>query len=293
MDRNQIIVKTVIIARHHVILPPCINKTSGLLRFYAYFIRYSGLFLLLLGSLSGAAQDIVVHGTVFNMYKTRPLEAVSVIAHSGRGTTTDANGNYFLKVPIGDSISFSYLGRATQMFPVREMNPTTGFDIALHVNATELAEVRVAPRNYHMDSLQNRKDYEKIFNYKKPGIALTSPEQGLGVGLDLDAIINMFRYKQKRRTLAFQERLIEDEEDAFVAHRFSRYIVKQITRLDGDNLDSFMVAYKPSYNFAKTASDYDFFDYIKLAYQEYKIHPHGVPEHRTEDRVPFRRREDE
>ena len=50
------------------------------------------------------------------------------------------------------------------------MNATTGFDIALHVNPTELAEVRVAPRNYHLDSLQNRKDYEKIFNYTKPGL---------------------------------------------------------------------------------------------------------------------------
>ena len=264
-----------------------------MLRFYAYLKRYGVLLFFLLPALTGTAQEITVHGTVFNMYKTRPLEAVSVLAHSGRGTTTDANGNYYLRVSIDDSISFSYLGKATQMFPVRDMNQTTGFDIALHVNATELAEVRVAPKNYHMDSLQNRKDYEKIFNYKKPGFELTEPGQGTGVGVDLDALINMFRYKQKRRTLAFQERLIEDEQDAFVAHRFSRYIVKQITKLDGDDLDSFMVAYKPSYNFAKTASDYDFFDYIKLAYGEYQVHPHGVPDHRTEERVPFRRPDDE
>ena len=64
----------------------------------------------------------------------------------GSGTTTDSNGNYVIRVDQSDSLRFSYLGRATQMFPVLMMNSTTGFDIALHVKPTELSEVRVAPK---------------------------------------------------------------------------------------------------------------------------------------------------
>ena len=82
------------------------------------------------------------------MYKTRPLDGVSVVCNCGKGTTTDSNGNYIITVYAGDSLRFSYLGRATQMFPVSMMNANAGFDIALHVNPTELSEVRVAPRNY-------------------------------------------------------------------------------------------------------------------------------------------------
>jgi hypothetical protein len=241
--------------------------------FYAYFRKWFLPLLLVFLALQAGAQEVTIRGTVFNMYRTRPLEAVSVISSSGRGTTTDLNGNYAIRVLESDSLSFSYLGKATQFFPVRDMNHTTGFDIALHVNAEELHEVQVAPRNYHMDSLQNRLDYEKAFNYKKPGLTLTSPGSGgLGVGLDLDALINMLKFKEIRRAKAFQARLIEDEEDKFIDHRFSRYIVKKITRMDaGATLDSFMVIYRPSYRFTKSASDYDFFDYIKLAYADYQI----------------------
>jgi CarboxypepD_reg-like domain len=249
-----------------------------LIRFYAYFRKTILLALLAFCSIKASAQLVTIHGTVFNMYRTRPLESVSVLCSCGSGTTTDSNGNYYIRVYETDSLRFSYLGRATQMFPVNMMNATTGFDIALHVNPTELAAVRIAPKNYYMDSLQNRKDYEKIFNYKKPGLELSDGSSGSGVGLDLDALINVFRFKRNRRLLAFQERLVEDEQDKFIDHRFTHYIVKKITGLDGDALDSFMRRYRPSFQFTKVASDYEFLDYIKLAYREYQVQLRNHPE---------------
>lgn len=206
------------------------------------------------------------------MYRTRPLEAVSVISTSGRGTTTDSNGNYNIQVPLEDSIYFSYLGRATAKYAVNTINTFSGFDIALHVDPLELKEVKVMPQNYRMDSLQNRKDYERYFDFKKPGFKITSPTTngGLGAGVDLDELINVFRFQRTKRLVAFQHRLVDDEQDKFVDHRFSKYIVKKTTHLNGDELDSFMVKYRPSYEFCKRSTDYDFLDYIKLAYSQYK-----------------------
>src|SRR6202007_103617 len=131
-------------------------------------------------------QEVTVHGTVYNMYRTRPLDGVSVISSLGRGTATDSNGNYVIVVSIRDSLYFSYLGRATAKFPVANINVLSGFDIALHVDPVELKEVKVMPRNYHMDSLQNRQDYAKYFNYRKPGFKVSSTtgsDGGAGVGL--------------------------------------------------------------------------------------------------------------
>jgi hypothetical protein len=240
-----------------------------LLRYFLYKILPFFLFVLFFLSKQDAEGQVTIRGTVFNMYRTRPLEAVSVISTSGRGTITDSNGNYMIVVNENDSLSFSYLGKSTMKFPVSSMNRVTGFDIALHIGA-ELNEVRVAPRNYHMDSLQNRKDYQKVFDYRKPGLTLTSPGQGLGVGFDLDAIINVFRFQKNRRMLAFQRRLVEEEEESFIDHRFNRSIVKKITRFDGNELDSFMARYRPSYEFTQSTTDYEFYDYIKLAAKEYK-----------------------
>lgn len=235
------------------------------------------LFLLLCCSFlafdQAQGQDqVIVHGTVFNMYRTRPLEAVSVICTSGKGTTTDSNGNYAISVSLSDSIYFSYLDRATAKFAVSSINTASGFDIALHVDPLELKEVKVMPHNYRMDSLQNRKDYAKIFDFKKPGFKITSPTTsgGLGAGVDLDELINVFRFDRTKRILAFQHRLVDEEQDKYVDHRFSKYTVKKITHLNDDELDTFMVKYRPSYEFCKKASDYDFFDYIKLAFQQYK-----------------------
>jgi len=209
------------------------------------------------------------------MYRTRPLDGVSVVSGPGRGTTTDSDGHYVLTVNYDDSIYFSYLGRATVKYPVSGINYATGFDIALHVDAVELKEVRVMPKNYHDDSLQNRKDYEKYFNFKKPGVHISEAGSGgagvgLGAGLDLDQLIEVFEFQKKRRSLAFQHRLIDDEQDAFVDHRFNRSMVLKVTHLEGDELDSFIAKYRPSYAFCKRATDYDLLDYVKLAFREYQ-----------------------
>lgn len=227
---------------------------------------------VLLAAGSAAAQEVTVHGTVYNMYRTHPLDAVSVISVHGRGTTTDSLGNYVIQVRQDDSIYFTYLGRSTARFPVSTINTLTGFDVALHVDPVELKEVRVMPRNYRADSIQNRKDYAKIFDFKKPGFKITSPTSngGLGAGVDLDELINVFRFARTRRILAFQHRLLDEEKDKFIDHRFSPSVVLKITHLTGDELDSFMVRYRPSYEFCERATDYDLYDYIKLAFQEYQ-----------------------
>jgi len=236
------------------------------------FRSIAGMALLLFGLIGPDAvgQQITVRGTVYNMYRTRPLEAVSVMSTSGKGTITDSSGSYALLVDANDSISFSYLGRATVKYPVRDINQPNGFDIALHVNPTELKEIKIAPKNYRLDSLRNREEYAKIFDYHKPGFALTEPTSGSGVGVDLDQIINMFSFAKNRRMLMFQRRLIEEEHDKYIDHRFNRSIVKKITHLDESELDIFMATYRPSYEFTSTTTDYEFYDYIKLAYKEFR-----------------------
>jgi hypothetical protein len=236
------------------------------------------LALLIILSISVAAGgsawgQVTIHGTVYNMYRTRPLDRVSVISASGRGTVTDSAGNYQITVPYDDSISFSYLGRATAMYPVKGINSLNSFDIALHVDPIELKEVRVMPRSYHNDSLQNRKDYEKYFDFRKPNpfkLSDGSAGLGMGAGFDLDQIIRYFQFDRTKRLLAFQRRLEEDEQDKYIDHRFNPSIVLKVTHLQGDELDSFMVKYRPSYTFCIRATDYDLLEYTKLAFTEYQ-----------------------
>ena len=231
-------------------------------------LQFVIIFCLLVCSFCALGQ-VRISGTVYDASRAYPLPSVSVVSTSGSGTTTDSTGRYTIIVSEADSIIFSYLNRPTAKFPVRGIHNVFQFDISLHVPANELPAVSVRPRTYHMDSAQNRKDYAKAFDFRKPGIGIsTSP--GGGVGLDLQEFIGIFRFRYNKRMLGFQKRLIQEEEDKFIDHRFTRAIVRKITGLSSDSLIRFMNVYRPSYEFTQLSNEYEFLEYIKLASLEFR-----------------------
>jgi hypothetical protein len=197
----------------------------------------------------------------------QPLSSVSVVSSMGNGTVTDSLGHYMLYVRETDSVWFSYLNKSTPKYAVSGIANKEIFDIALHIPVTELKEVKILPRNYKADSLQNRLDYAKAFDFRKPGISLSgvppSGAGGLGVGIDLNELIGMFQFRKNRRMLAFQQRLIQEEQDKYIDHRFTRSLVRKITNLINRDLDEFMIRFRPSYEFVQSASDYVLAEYIK------------------------------
>ncbi len=213
-----------------------------------------------------------VKGTVYDSSRLYPLQSVTVLSTGGKGTFTDINGNYEIDVNEKDSIWFSYLGKPTIKYPVLKMNDPLHFDISLHINITVLKEVKVMPRNYRLDSIQNRRDYAKIFDYEKPRLRPTmgGGAGGVGVGFDLDEIVRMFQFRRNKNMLRFQQRLLEQEQDKFIDHRFNKQLVRRLTNLTDEKLDSFMVSYRPGYQFTLMASDYEFQSYIKKCYEQFK-----------------------
>ena len=176
------------------------------------------LISIFLVSFFAGFSQLKVSGRVFDISKSIPLPSVSVLTTSGHGTVTDSLGFYTIEVTGTDSIYFSYLNKPTTRFPVRAIPNFYSFDISLHVPVAELPAVKVGLPNYRRDSLQNRRDYEKVFNFRKPGISVaTSPQGsgGAGVGLDLDEFINIFRFRRNRSMMAFRKRLEQEEIDKF------------------------------------------------------------------------------
>lgn len=232
--------------------------------------KLSFLLLLLFCYFNGQGQAML-RGTIFNMNKTQPLAGVSVMTTRGLGTVTDELGQYAVEVFPSDSVYFSYLNKPTVKYPVAQINLQNHFDLALHIPVTELKEVRVMPRNYRMDSLQNRLDYAKVFDYRKPGLKIVSPSTpGAAVGLDLDELINVFRFKRNRSITAFQKRLLQEEQDKYIDYRFNKALVRRLTLLKPTELDEYMRMYRPEYEFTQLATDYEFGMYILQTSRAYK-----------------------
>src|SRR5882724_7757200 len=137
-----------------------------------------GAFTILLAASPAAAQWYKIKGTVYDSSRNYPMESVSVLSTSGKGTITNAEGYYEIEVMEKDSIWFSYPNKPTVKFPVLKINNPMGFDISLQVNVPVLKEVKIRPRIYKQDSMQNRIDYAKIFNYQKPGLKTVTPQYG-------------------------------------------------------------------------------------------------------------------
>lgn len=233
-------------------------------------IKYLLVVWLGMFSIDSVAQ-VKLSGKVYDISRLRPLEAVSVLTNSGSGTISDSLGRYSIIVSENDSIWFSYLNRPTPKYAIKTIPNINDFEISLHVNSTELKEVRITPPNYKLDSIQNRNDYARAFNFHKPGIGSSfNPGPSGGVGLDLDEFIGIFRFRKNRRMLAFQQRLIQEEEDRFIDHRFNRALVIKLTQMRGEKLDTFMKRYRPTIDFAESSSDYEFQDYIKKSFSHYQ-----------------------
>jgi hypothetical protein len=129
--------------------------------------------------------------------------------------------------------------------------------------------VVVFSKSYKEDSLENRQTYADIFEYKKPGLS-TSVTPGGGVGADVDELINIFRFKRNKRLKSFQRRLETQEQEKYVDYRFNKLFVKRITGLDGILLDSFLVWYRPTYEFARASDELTFNQYILNAFYQFQ-----------------------
>ena len=195
-----------------------------------------------------------------------------VVSTGGLFTITDSLGGYNLMVSEKDSVSFVFHNKPTQKFVIRDITDPTHFNISLHITVkgkyTTLKEVVVRTRSYRQDSLDNRNEYADVFGFHKPTLS-TSIIAGV-VGADVDELINIFRFKRNKRLKAFQNRLEQQEQEKYVNYRFSKYVVKRVTQLQGAELDSFMLRYRPSYEFVSMASEQVFNQYLLNASYEFK-----------------------
>ena len=235
-------------------------------KFSVYIIIIAGCFI----ASKAGAQSFKLRGTVYDSTKTYPVIGVSVLTSSGKGTATDSYGQYEIDVTETDSIWFSYLNKPTIKYPVKKISDASRFDIAIHINVPVLKEVIVKPRNYKMDSIQNRIDYAKAFDWQKPKLrGISSGELGSPAGFDINAIIEMFQFRKNKSNAAFRERLLAEEREKFIDHRFNKALVLRLTGLIGDARDSFMQYCRPSYEFCLYTGEYDFQFFIKKCYEAY------------------------
>lgn len=218
--------------------------------------------------------QLTVSGTVFDISKRNFVEKVKVESTSGTHAVTDSMGRYRIAASQKDSLIFIYNDKPTQKFPVKDIADTEQFDISLQVAVkskySTLREVIVIAKSYQQDSVENRQQYAEYYNFRNPTIKSSISPGGVA-GADLNELINIFRFRRNKQIKAFRARLEQQEQEKFIDYRFNKNFVKRITRLEGAELDTFMIRYRPSYEFASLADEVTFNKYILNASYKYKL----------------------
>jgi hypothetical protein len=223
---------------------------------------------------SKAEGQFTISGTVYDSSKVVPVPDVVIKSTGGATTTTDSTGHYNLIANDTDSLTFIYQNKPTARFAVKQIQDIGNFDISLHIRVNEkfrtLKGVQVFSKSFKQDSIANREEYAKIFNYQKPGIKTNTSDYSGAAGMDLDEFINIFRFKRNKELKYMQNRLVDQEQERYINYRFNKTLVRRITRLEGKNLDTFMVRYRPDFDFTHNSNTVIFYQYILNASYQFR-----------------------
>ena len=228
------------------------------------------LYIIVLLLVKTGSAQIQLSGTVYDSTKHNLVMGVQVICTCGTMSFTDSAGNYTIYVGEKDSIFFFFSNKPTQKFAIATIKDYSQFDISISMHVPgrykQLKEIIVYGKNRRQDSIENRLQYDKVFNRDKGGVRFSgsNPEAGMGAGLDLDALINVFRFRRNKSMAVFQQRLIKEEQDRYIDYRFNKSIVQRLTKLkEGPLLDEFMILYRPEYELLTQIMDIELYLYIQ------------------------------
>jgi len=221
-----------------------------------------------------SSAQLILSGTVYDSSKINYVPGVKITNNAGRFSYSDSMGRYSIVVAEKDSVTFTFRNKSTQKFATQTVTDPDHFNISLLVpykgKYNTMKEVIVHTRSYREDSIENRQTYAKIYNFTKPTLQTSISPSGVP-GADVDEIINMFRFRRNKSMKKFQLRLEAEEQDKYVTYRFNKTLIKRITHLEGEQLNMFMMKFRPTFEFTMQADELTFNQYIINCSYQYKI----------------------
>ncbi|MFB5944466.1 hypothetical protein [Albibacterium profundi] len=135
-------------------------------------------------------------------------------------------------------------------------------DTTVTLKSVTITAERISPLERYQ---ANKEAYKSIFwKGDREDMIQVAP---LGVAVNINKLFSALSNEGKdaRRLQKMLESEYEMEEvDSF----FNKPLVKEVTGLDGNELNDFMLKYRPDYDWIKSASHYDLILYIKEKFKE-------------------------
>lgn len=201
-----------------------------------------------------------MYGKVIDGTTKKGIATLNVLnKRSNQVVATNDAGDFYIRAIAGDSIiitSFGY-GRKGILWDGKERNPV--FEVKLQpfmlqelvVKDKKLSELHKEIQDF----LANPNDSKAIRNEILKSMLNTNTSQP-GIGISIDALYDMFSKEGKmNRKLADMQ--FQDAKSFYAELKYNKQVVAQVTHLQDEDLDDFMVFCKPTQDFILNATDYE------------------------------------
>jgi CarboxypepD_reg-like domain len=212
--------------------------------------------------------QINVSGKIMDNGSGLPLIRATVIdRRTGLGVLTDSLGNYNINARLNDWIIFSYIGYYSDSVQIKAQAHNAAIvNVFLRMGNFSLSELDVKSRriDYERDSLERRATY---------GFALDQEKvRGLSAAAHPASALFDALSKKQKEIWNFQKMEGEFEQQAYIQSRIKISVVERLTDLHGDTLKLFLENYyHPDYEWVRYSSDYDLYQDIIRAANEFKL----------------------
>lgn len=216
------------------------------------------------------AQEKTVDGIAFDKDTKERIARVNIVnTRSNASYYNNLKAEFKIKALAGDVLIFSKTGYFNDTVTV---NNETSLVVYLKPSSVQLREVSIRSVVTPLEQLnRTKKDYTKIYGHIADKDLLSSVS-GVGAGLSIDALYNMFS-REGRNAAKLRATIDRDYRENVVDYRFNRTLVSSVTGLDGAKLTDFMFKYRPPYYLVLNDNDYDFIKYIRTSYKRYVRNP--------------------
>jgi len=200
-------------------------------------------------------QSLIKGKVVDSNWQTLDSVQISNI-HSRESLLTDTSGSFNLTVEDGQLIQLYRKGYKKLRLRIANAQEPTYYVLTLE-KSKPLLDVKGYLLAYELDSLE----YDRIYGVIVNGERIED--------VDMRSLPLAALSKQNRKKWAFQKLFAKWQSEKYIDYVFNEELVKKITYLKGNDLRRFMSSYRPSVNFLRSSTEYEYLSYIKRAYQSF------------------------
>jgi len=215
--------------------------------------------LLILFIVNGGQAQQVLKGKIYDKQTDSVLVATTIFNATTKAyALSSRDGAYSIEAKEGDKVVITSVGYVPDTVKVLNYMIDAGYDITMTLKNNLLKNVTVSGSNFVSDSLGRREDYAAFYDKgKREMISKNGPQNGVGIAI---SPIGFFSKRSKDRKM--RKNLEYQDEQDFVDYSFNRRYVERMTGLHGDSLLTFMLRYRPTYEFCRNASSEDMLHYV-------------------------------